>query len=109
MRRPGAVTPRAYGRRWTATTAAAPGRVNGSAGPATIDSPPVFAQPFRIMQLQHDVVCPTVVGRDPQLAALRQVLARASEGSGRVALIVGEAGVGKSRLLRAMTDEARSA
>jgi predicted ATPase len=28
-------------------------------------------------------------------------------GSGRVALIVGEAGVGKSRLLRAMTDDAR--
>src|SRR5215218_9112979 len=61
------------------------------------------------MQLQHDVVCPTVIGRDRQLAALRHVLARASEGSGRVALIVGEAGVGKSRLLRAMTDEARGA
>jgi len=61
------------------------------------------------MQLQHDVVCPTVIGRDPQLAAVRQVLARASEGNGRVALIVGEAGVGKSRLLRAMTEEARTA
>ena len=40
---------------------------------------------------------------------VRRVLARAREGTGGVALIVGEAGVGKSRLLRAMTDEARSA
>jgi DNA-binding CsgD family transcriptional regulator len=61
------------------------------------------------MHLQHDVVCPTLVGRDSQIAALRRVLDRAREGSGRVALIVGEAGVGKSRLLRATTEEARAA
>src|SRR5689334_9650812 len=61
------------------------------------------------MHLQHDVVCPTLVGRDTQIAAVRHVLEQARGGSGRVALIVGEAGVGKSRLLRAMTDEARAA
>src|SRR6478672_12486760 len=61
------------------------------------------------MPLQHDVVCPTLVGRDLQLAAARRVLARAQEGQGRVAVIVGEAGVGKSRLLRSMTEEARAA
>ncbi|HEY2855889.1 MAG TPA: AAA family ATPase [Gemmatimonadaceae bacterium] len=61
------------------------------------------------MHLQHDVVCPTLVGRDTQIAAVRRVLEQARGGSGRVALIVGEAGVGKSRLLRAMTDEARAA
>ena len=60
------------------------------------------------MHLQHDVVCPTLIGRGAQIDALRQVLALAREGTGRVALIVGEAGVGKSRLLRAMTDEARA-
>src|SRR5690349_23799098 len=60
------------------------------------------------MHLQHDVVCPTLVGRGAQIDALRKVLAQAREGNGRVALIVGEAGVGKSRLLRAMTDEARA-
>jgi DNA-binding NarL/FixJ family response regulator len=60
------------------------------------------------MHLQHDVVCPTLIGRGAQIDALRQVLAQAREGNGRVALIVGEAGVGKSRLLRAMTDEARA-
>src|SRR4051812_43102762 len=61
------------------------------------------------MHLARDVVCPTLIGRDLQVGALRGVLARAREGSGRVALIVGEAGVGKSRLLRAMTDDARAA
>ena len=60
------------------------------------------------MHLQHDVVCPTLIGRGAQIDALRQVLAQTREGNGRVALIVGEAGVGKSRLLRAMTDEARA-
>ena len=61
------------------------------------------------MYLQHDVVCPALIGRDVQLAAVRRVLGRARDGSGIVALIVGEAGVGKSRLLRAMTEEARAA
>src|SRR4029434_10851337 len=61
------------------------------------------------MYLEHDVVCPTLVGRTAEVTAARQVLARAREGAGGVALIVGEAGVGKSRLLRAMTDEARDA
>src|SRR5687767_13932893 len=61
------------------------------------------------MQLDHDVVCPTLVGRHAQVTAVRRVLGRAREGNGSVSLIVGEAGVGKSRLLRAMTEEARSA
>jgi len=59
------------------------------------------------MHLRHDVVCPTIVGRDAELGAVRAVLDRARGGAGQVALIVGEAGVGKSRLLRAMIDEAR--
>ncbi|MBW8770977.1 MAG: AAA family ATPase [Gemmatimonadetes bacterium] len=57
--------------------------------------------------IRHDVVCPTIVGRDSELGAVRAVLDRARSGAGQVALIVGEAGVGKSRLLRAMIDEAR--
>jgi DNA-binding CsgD family transcriptional regulator len=59
------------------------------------------------MHLRHDVVCPTLVGRDAEIDAVRTVLDRARTGAGQVALIVGEAGVGKSRLLRAMFDEAR--
>ena len=61
------------------------------------------------MPLHHDVVCPTLVGRELQLAAIHRVLTRVREGNGSVALIVGEAGVGKSRLLRAMTEQARGA
>jgi DNA-binding CsgD family transcriptional regulator len=61
------------------------------------------------MPLHHDVVCPALVGRELLLTATRRVLARGQEGHGRVAVIVGEAGVGKSRLLRAMTEEARAA
>jgi class 3 adenylate cyclase len=39
------------------------------------------------------------VGRDPELAALRQTLERAGAGHGQVVALVGEAGVGKSRLV----------
>src|SRR5690242_9422540 len=59
------------------------------------------------MPLRHDLVCPMIVGRDAELDAVRAVLDRARGGAGQVALIVGEAGVGKSRLLRAMVDDAR--
>jgi DNA-binding CsgD family transcriptional regulator len=60
------------------------------------------------MQAKHDVVCPTLVGREDQIAAVHRVLANAKDATGRVALIVGEAGVGKSRLLRSMTEAARA-
>jgi DNA-binding CsgD family transcriptional regulator len=59
------------------------------------------------MHIRHDVVCPTLIGRDPEVGAVRALIERARNGRGGVALIVGEAGVGKSRLLRAMIDEAR--
>lgn len=39
------------------------------------------------------------VGRDPELEALTQALARAGAGHGQVVALVGEAGVGKSRLV----------
>ena len=39
------------------------------------------------------------VGRQPELAALHQALAQAQAGHGQVVALVGEAGVGKSRLL----------
>jgi tetratricopeptide (TPR) repeat protein len=38
------------------------------------------------------------IGREPELAALTQALARAGAGHGQVVALVGEAGVGKSRL-----------
>jgi DNA-binding NtrC family response regulator/tetratricopeptide (TPR) repeat protein len=39
-----------------------------------------------------------LVGRDPELALIRQALARTAAGHGQVVAIVGEPGVGKSRL-----------
>ena len=39
------------------------------------------------------------VGRQPELEALQQALARASAGQGQVVALLGEAGVGKSRLV----------
>ncbi|MFD4574629.1 AAA family ATPase [Streptomyces sp. NPDC058417] len=41
---------------------------------------------------------PSLVGRDPQLALLERAMADARRGSGGVVFLVGEAGVGKSRL-----------
>jgi DNA-binding CsgD family transcriptional regulator/tetratricopeptide (TPR) repeat protein len=46
------------------------------------------------------VVCPTQIGRDDQLAALRQVAVGVASGSGQTVLVAGEAGIGKSRLVR---------
>jgi DNA-binding CsgD family transcriptional regulator len=59
------------------------------------------------MLLQHGIVCPVLIGRAPHLALLGQQLGRAHDGDGVTVLISGEAGVGKSRLLRAATEEAK--
>lgn len=56
----------------------------------------------------HGVVCPTLVGREGEVGAGLAVLERVRAGAGEVALIAGEAGVGKSRLLRALLDDARA-
>lgn len=47
-----------------------------------------------------DVLCPVLVGRDDELERLAARLARARGREGGVVLVLGEAGVGKSRLLR---------
>ena len=46
------------------------------------------------------VLCPVVVGRSVELAALAGLVADAADGRGGLAVLVGEAGVGKSRLAR---------
>lgn len=61
------------------------------------------------MLLRQSIVCPVLVGRDTPLATVRQVLDQARGGSGSVLLLSGEAGVGKTRILRTMLDEARAA
>src|SRR5438132_6001039 len=48
------------------------------------------------------------VGRQPELEALYQALARAQTGHGQVVALVGEAGVGKSRLVHEGVDSHRT-
>jgi DNA-binding CsgD family transcriptional regulator len=45
------------------------------------------------------VVCPVLIGRSGDLAALRTLADLAKRGQGQVALVSGEAGIGKSRLI----------
>jgi DNA-binding CsgD family transcriptional regulator len=45
------------------------------------------------------VVCPVLIGRSGDLAALRTLAELAKQGQGQVALMSGEAGIGKSRLI----------
>jgi len=45
------------------------------------------------------VVCPILIDRVDELAALQSLIDQANSGSGQVALLSGEAGVGKSRLV----------
>lgn len=48
---------------------------------------------------ERSIVCPMLIGRAAQLDALERRIALACAGHGQVALVVGEAGIGKSRLV----------
>jgi DNA-binding SARP family transcriptional activator len=50
---------------------------------------------------------PPMTGREPELDRLRQVLRAAGQGRGHVAVISGEAGIGKTRLLGELAKDAR--
>jgi DNA-binding CsgD family transcriptional regulator len=52
------------------------------------------------MALSEPIVCPVLVGRDEHRRTLHALWTKAADGAGQVALVSGEAGVGKSRLLR---------
>src|ERR1051326_1474941 len=45
------------------------------------------------------LLCPEIIGRTPEFAALRSLAEQASGKKGHIALIAGEAGIGKSRLV----------
>lgn len=53
------------------------------------------------------LLCPRLVGRAPEMAALGLLLDGAASGAGHGVAVVGEAGVGKSRLVREITTTAR--
>jgi predicted ATPase len=49
--------------------------------------------------LNKPVVCPVLIGRTPELAALHHFIDSTKSGQGQIALLSGEAGTGKSRLV----------
>lgn len=54
--------------------------------------------------LRADGMTPPIVGRDQELALLLERWKTACDGEGQAVLLVGEAGIGKSRIMRALED-----
>src|SRR5215216_4458364 len=52
------------------------------------------------MIFDKSVVCPVLIGRENDLQRLDRLMTQSQEGKGQIALISGEAGIGKSRLVR---------
>src|SRR5687768_15586448 len=52
------------------------------------------------MNFDKSVVCPVLIGREYDLLLLEGLMTQAQAGRGQIALISGEAGIGKSRLVR---------
>jgi predicted ATPase len=60
------------------------------------------------LPVNKPLVCPTIVGRASELAALSTIVGEVEGGHSRVVLLSGEAGIGKSRLVAVLETEARS-
>jgi DNA-binding CsgD family transcriptional regulator/tetratricopeptide (TPR) repeat protein len=58
--------------------------------------------------LDRPIVCPVLLGRDRQLQALRDLAAATTRGSGQTVLVLGEAGIGKSRLVNEFATQLQS-
>ena len=58
------------------------------------------------VSLNTPVVCPVLIGRTPDLALLQLCIEQVKDGKGQVALLCGEAGIGKSRLVTEIQTEA---
>lgn len=54
------------------------------------------------------MLCPVLIGRDAELASLEAILAEVVTKGGRAALVGGDSGIGKSRLLDAFLSRARA-
>jgi DNA-binding SARP family transcriptional activator len=76
------------------------------AAPGGALAEPVAAAPVEWAQLDPPVTDTPLVGRAEELDRLRRALEAAWQGAGRAALVLGEAGVGKSRLVEAVVAEA---
>ncbi len=80
-----------------------------SDGSKFISRPGPIASPTSFPSFpEHSVICPVIVGREDALDSALAVLRRAgSAGTGGILNVAGEAGIGKSRVLRKTIDAAR--
>ena len=62
--------------------------------------------PMRQTGIVGEVLCPVLVGRRAEIQALKSALAGALAGQGGCVVITGEAGIGKSRLIRELSQMA---
>ncbi len=83
----------------------APSPVHSSCAPGQTTSPP---NPGHTAQVEQ-VLCRDLIGRGDELLRLVNAIDQAAKGQGEAVLVLGEAGVGKSRLLREAREAARSA
>jgi DNA-binding CsgD family transcriptional regulator/tetratricopeptide (TPR) repeat protein len=60
------------------------------------------------LPIKKAVICPTIVGRASELAALQTMVSDIEEGHSHLLLLSGEAGIGKSRLVAALEADAHS-
>jgi AAA ATPase domain len=79
-----------------------------------------FPQPLEVYQVLYESMARSrleaagasgltpLVGREPEVALLRERWAQVKEGVGQVVLLSGEAGIGKSRLVQVLTEHVAS-
>jgi class 3 adenylate cyclase/tetratricopeptide (TPR) repeat protein len=72
--------------------------------PRSVDRAPVATE---AAPKDRTLLCPELIGREAELARLDSSLREAISGRGRTLLVSGEAGVGKSALLRTFLEHAR--
>ena len=53
-----------------------------------------------VISLNKPVVCPVVIGRTTELTAIHELIESTKSGQGQVVVLSGEAGIGKSRLVK---------
>ncbi len=72
------------------------------------DDPPTAGRTLRRMSRLGPLLCPILVGRDELLALVDQVIGDGLAGRGRTLLLSGQAGLGKTRLIRAAVRKAEA-